>query len=369
MRIRSLDALRGAIIVLMAIDHANALIGRGRLASEMWAGEWPAYAGDALAFLVRFVTHLSAPGFFLLMGAGMALFAAARRSQGWSRGRITGFFVLRGGLLIALQFALENPAWRFGQVGPPDGIVYVGVLYALGAGMVLGGLLVWFPPVVLAGISAALLLATEALLPASPSGLPVLQALLLVPGFATVGAGGLYVLYPLLPWLGVVGLGIAFGAWVREDADRALAAAGWIGLGALALFAILRIANGYGNIRPWGGRGWIDFFNLVKYPPALTFLLLTLGLDLLLLRLFTAIERTGSNLLNALVVYGRAPLLFYLLHLYLFAGLGQWISPAGMPAAQMFLYWFGGLVILLPVCWAFGEFKQTRPVDSLWRLF
>jgi len=103
----------------------------------MWAILFPFYGGDGVAFLTRWVTHLAAPGFFFLMGAGMVFFTRSRRSQGWSSRRIALHFAIRGLLLIALQFTLENFVWSLG--GMVDQ-VYFGVLYALGGGLILGTL-------------------------------------------------------------------------------------------------------------------------------------------------------------------------------------------------------------------------------------
>ena len=138
-RISTLDALRGLIMILMALDHANHFIAQQHSPGEYWGGQFPVYH-DALAFLSRLVTHLSAPGFFFLMGVGMMLFTDSRRKQGWSWRAVVGHFLIRGGLLIGLQFLVVNRAWELS----PGGWVletYVGVLFALGGAMVLGSLL------------------------------------------------------------------------------------------------------------------------------------------------------------------------------------------------------------------------------------
>jgi uncharacterized membrane protein len=83
-RLASIDLLRGLLMVVMALDHVGFMVGRFH-SQEMWAGAWTRYAG-AVPFLTRFVTHFCAPGFFLLMGAGLALAANTRARQGWSAG-------------------------------------------------------------------------------------------------------------------------------------------------------------------------------------------------------------------------------------------------------------------------------------------
>src|SRR4030042_2962101 len=113
-RFIALDAHRGFIMVLMAIDHASYFIARVHSA-EFWGAALPVYP-SAIWFWTRWITHLCAPGFFFLMGIGMILFADARRQAGWEEGRITRFFVIRGLLLIFLQLFVEDPAWILGTL-------------------------------------------------------------------------------------------------------------------------------------------------------------------------------------------------------------------------------------------------------------
>ncbi len=365
-RLPALDALRGLIMILMALDHANGLIARAKLEPEMWALQFPFYRGEALAFVTRLVTHLAAPGFFFLMGSGMVFFLASRRRRGWPVWQIASHFLLRGALLVVLQFLVENPAWRLGGAGG-GGVIYVGVLYALGGGMILGSLLLLLPPRWLLPASAGLILGIEVLLPESSPGFfvqPANRVLWLAPGYAEIGAQGIWVLYPILPWLGLLGLGMAYGHWLRADQSRALHATLWIGLVALAVFFPLRYLGGFGNIRPILGADWIAFLNLVKYPPSLTFLLFTMGLNLCLLGLLSRIQPSRGRLLEPLAVFGRVPLFFYLLHLYLYAILGQVISPAGMPIAAMYPFWVLGLIVLYPLCRYFGTLKRRSPAES-----
>jgi hypothetical protein len=137
----ALDALRGLIIVLMAIDHANHFIARKHPSGEYYRSPMPVY-DDTLTFFTRFVTHLCAPGFFFLMAIGMVLFAESRRERGWSEIQIIKHFWIRGGILIVLQLLLINRAW---ELRPFFGMSYFGVLYALGATMIVGSLLLKVP--------------------------------------------------------------------------------------------------------------------------------------------------------------------------------------------------------------------------------
>ncbi len=362
-RLLPLDTLRGLLMVVMALDHANTFISHGKRGFELWTGSFPEYYGDALAFLTRGVTHIAAPGFFFLMGAGMVLFAHSRRGQGWSTARIARHFALRAALLFFLQFCVENPAWRLGQ--PDNGQTYYGVLYALGGAMLIGILLLRLPQRWLIGLSVLLIGLTELLLPADRSGALGYASLLrlwLLPGYSE----DMLVLYPLMPWLGVLGLGMAYGQWLERDRERAYRDALRLGAAALVLFVPLRLCNGFGNIRPMQGNDWIAFLNVVKYPPSLTFLLLTLGIDLVVLGLFAQAADKIEHLFKPLAVFGRVPLFFYVSHLYLYGLLGLWITTG---IAAMYPYWLLGLMILFPLCWGYGRVKQSRPINSLWRSF
>src|SRR5262245_23693850 len=113
-RLLPLDMVRGLLMIVMALDHANLFIAHQHSSGEFWNRPLPHYE-SAIAFLTRFVTHMAAPGFFFLMGAGMILFAEARRDLGWSEWRIARQFVVRGLALIGLQMLVENPAWQFGE--------------------------------------------------------------------------------------------------------------------------------------------------------------------------------------------------------------------------------------------------------------
>jgi uncharacterized membrane protein len=133
-RLYPLDALRGLVIVVMALDHANYFIAQQHSPGEYWGGPFPYYA-SALPFLTRLVTHFAAPGFFFLMGVGMLLFAESRWRQGWNIWKIRAHFWIRGVVLILLQLILVNRIWEAGPGFFPE--TYIGVLIALGGTMIL----------------------------------------------------------------------------------------------------------------------------------------------------------------------------------------------------------------------------------------
>jgi len=365
-RLFPLDALRGLIVVLMALDHANHFIAQQHSPGEYWGGRFPVYH-ETLVFLTRLVTHLAAPGFFFLMGAGMQLFANSRRKQGWSKWAIIRHFLIRGGLLIVLQLLVVNRAWELSPGG--WGLdIYVGVLFALGGAMILGSLLLWLKPTILLPLTIAFVLGAELLAPAPgqwDQAFSLLTRLLLVPG----GSLELWVNYPILPWLELVAFGILFGHWLVNDSRAAFDLALKLGAVFILAFLVLRALDGFGNIRPRAGNTWIDFLNVVKYPPSITFTLLTMGVNLILLGLFARAGEKLQRFLQPLVVFGWVPLFFYLVHLFLYAGLGLWLAPDGVSIPRMYPYWLLGLLILYPLCLWYGQFKHRQPANSMWRFF
>ncbi len=363
-RVLALDALRGLIIVLMAFDHANFFIAQQHSGGEHWGGPFPVYE-SAVPFLARLVTHPAAPGFTFLMGIGMVLFAQSRRSRGWSEWAITRHFVVRGTLLIALQLLVVNQAWKLGPEPFPQ--VYQGVLVALGGGMILGSLLLQLKPAYLLVVATALFVGIEFTHPdANQWGQIFDQPLGLIFGYSG-GDASFWSNYPILPWLELVVLGMVFGKWIVADRQRAYKRSLMLGGVFLVAFVVIRAANGFGNIRPRAGDSWIDFLNVVKYPPAMTFTLLAMGVNLIILWSFVLLTNRPSRGLSVLAVFGRTPLFFYVSHLFLYAILGRWLTPAGTTIPAMVPYWFLGLVVLFPLCSWYATFKQKAPQNAVLR--
>ena len=360
-------------MVLMAIDHASFFIARVH-ASETWFA--PGEYASMTAFLTRWVTHLCAPGFFLLMGAGLVWLAEARRRDGWTPARIRRFFVTRGLVLLVIQHVVENPAWILGLVSAADaaavapptggdvGDVYLAfaVISALGAAMIFWGLLIRLPSAAIAVITAAAFVAGWAATPAASDA----AALFSIPMrlFFVMGqTSPVVVAYPFVPWLVPAGLGVLLGRAMLADADRTRRSLVWVGLGAITVFVALR-AGGLGDYHQ-AGPGLIGFLNLTKYPPSLDFLLVTLGINLMLVSPLARVR--ARAIVGPLEVFGRSPLFFYLLHLYVFGAL-SWAFPHGTSWPVMYAVWAAAVAAMYPACRWYAGFKARRPVDSVWRL-
>lgn len=373
-RIPSLDALRGLMVILMALDHARFFVAKTHPV-EHWSASLPQYQ-DSISFLTRLSSHLCAPGFFFLMGIGMVLFADSRRRQGWSDARIVRHFILRGALLLILQQFVVNPAWFLGTMGSTAILENAGggdtawfnldVLYGLGASMMILSLLLRVNGLFVAVVSLGMIGVTQILIPSPEHASGIyspLVRMLLIPG----QTGILLVLYPIIPWVGIAGLGLAFGRWVVRDRAKAFHWLPVVGVGFLVFFLVVRGLGGFGNFHAPDGNNWVFFLNTTKYPPSLTFILFTLGVDLLLLAFLSRLDPLPAQH-NSLLVFGRSALFFYVVHLYLYA-LGGFAFPAGANLVVVYAVWLFGLALLYPLCRWYGRFKAWTAPNAVWRFF
>jgi len=359
-----LDLLRGLIIIFMALDHANYFVAQQHASGEYWGGPMPTFP-TTLAFLTRLVTHFCAPGFFFLMGTGMSLLAESRRERGWSEWRIIRHFLLRGAFLILLQFTLINFIWRSGPIYFPN--TYVGVLVALGGGMILCSFALRLKPLPLLLLASLFFVGTELLHPDPSLWNQITQD---APNLLLLRSGGTsthWSNYPILPWVELILFGMAFGRWFKSDQKLAFRRAAILGFVFLVGFLLLRLGDGFGNIRPREGGQWIDFFNLVKYPPSMTFTLFTMGVNLLLLWFFSLMPERSQQFTSPIAVFGQAPLFVYILHLPLYLVLGRWLTPDGTSLGVMYAIWLLGLLLLYPLTLWYARFKHQQKPESLLR--
>ncbi len=373
-RISQLDLLRGFIMVVMAIDHVAYLVAK-RHPSEFWNVALPEYP-SVLAFFTRAITHLSAPGFFFLMGAGIALFHGSRTRRGWSQWRIARYFVTRGLVIILINQFLENPAWFAGILtADPDAVwpvpvqdmsnvrVAFGVLTALGGSMIIAGLLSALPTVALVVTGLAAIVASQVLTPDAAQAeaqYSLFMRFLTVPGVT----GFAYVSYAVLPWLGVTLCGMALGRRARERPTTIVPIGFTVGLVLLGMFVVMRAIGGFGNHHPAPGSSLIDFLNVTKYPPSLTFLSLTLGVNLILLSLLPRLPGAWRDVLD---VYGKSPMFFYLAHIWLFAMIGLPFRQ-GTGYGVLYLVWLCGMIPLFFACRRYTAFKRAKPAESFWQM-
>lgn len=318
-RLVSVDVLRGLVMVIMALDHTRDFLSYARPAPEDLA-----HTSVAL-FLTRFITHYCAPVFAFLAGTGA--FLSTRRGK--SIQQVSWFFLTRGLWLVLLELTVVDFAWGFVPWA------HAGVIWGLAWSMVAMAVIVWLPLRWIAALGISMI-ATHNLLdrinPASFGRFSWLWVLLHSPGrIPLTDHFAFSVRYVLIPWVGVMAAGFAFGKLLLRPDRRK-----WtlnLGICATVLFFVLRGINLYGNgiaglppryglsAGPWSAQSSlsltvISFFNTLKYPPSLDYLLMTLGPSLILLGLLDHVK-AERKLSRILLVFGRVPLFYYVLHLYL----------------------------------------------------
>lgn len=312
-RLLSIDALRGLVILFMLLDHVRETFLLHRQVSDPMdiANTEPAL------FFSRTLAHLCAPVFVLLTGLSAWLFGEKYAGKA----DVSAFLFKRGLFLVVLEFTLVNFAWTF-QL--PPSVIYLQVIWAIGLSMIALSLLVWLPRWLLLTLSLAIIAGhnlLDGLHFAPESALHVPWAILHDRGWIEVGDSlRLRTSYPLLPWIGVIGLGYALGPWFARAADSRGRQQGLLlgGVAGLLGFVGLRVINAYGE-KPWAVEDTtvqtlMAFFNITKYPPSLLFISLTVSIGLLLLLVFERLQT--RRWIRWLTVFGSAPMFFYLLHLY-----------------------------------------------------
>lgn len=372
-RLESIDLVRGLAMVLMALDHVRDHLHRGVLHDPTdLSSTTPAL------FVTRWITHFCAPVFVFLAGTGSFLWAARGRSPG----ETSRYLLTRGLWLVALELTVINWEW---QMGIRFDALLGQVIWALGWSMVVLALLVRLP-LAASALFGVVMIAGHDLLdgvrPETLGPLATLWRVLHVPGPVTWASGRtLMVMYPLVPWLGVMAAGYAFGALYRRPADERRGAILALGMLLTAAFVALRAINGYGDPAPWSPQRdplftALSFLNCQKYPPSLLFLLMTLGPALLLL---AALERGVPRLSRPLIVFGRVPLFYYLVHLAVIDALTVALAVArygsrtrelfatGPPAGYgyglpvVYLAWIALVAALYPLCrWYAGVKARGR---------
>jgi uncharacterized membrane protein len=320
-RIRSIDIVRGMVMVLMALDHVRVFSGI------------PAGGPTPGLFLTRWVTNFCAPIFFFLAGTGAFLYG---RKVG-DRPVLTRWLAVRGSWLVLLELTVLRFAWTFNF----DYAHYVlaGVIWSLGLSMIVMAGLVRLPVRAIAAFGIGTIVFQDVVVqlvtrtfPALAQGqAPWYAALLYFGGPVSLGrpeGPTLFVLYSLFSWVGIMAAGYAFGSVLTVDAERRHRYLIALGVGAVLAFLALRGLDLYGDRSHWHGAddgrpAWMQFLSTSKYPASLLFTLMTLGPMFLVL---PTLERARNRIADVLALFGRVPLFFYLLHIPLIHAVAMLVS-------------------------------------------
>ena len=367
-RIDSVDLVRGIVIVLMAIDHVRVYSGV------------PAGGATFGIFFTRWITHFCAPAFVFLAGTAAYLYG---RSVGWDRKKLSIFLLTRGALLVALELTLIKMAWTFNA--DYSQFILLGVIWMLGWCMIMMAGLVWLPVTAVGVIGLALMFGQQligmglgAVRDSAGAVAPVLDVLYLG---QQEWPARVNILYVLIPWIGVMAAGYAFGAIMTRPPEERRRKLLFIGGSATAAFLLIAGATTFLNAAPADAPpAIIRMLNQQKYPASQLFLLMTLGPTILLLPF---VEGARNRVARFFTTFGRVPMFYYLLHIpviHLLAlitmklagasGMSQWYAKAPyteVPAEQRWrlvtLYgvFVLAIAILYPLCVWYARRKSTNP--------
>ena len=376
-RIKSIDLARGLVMIIMALDHSRDLL------HTLAPTQSPTNLATTtpILFFTRWITHFCAPTFVFLSGVSAYLSSKGRPEPNDNR----SFLLRRGIWLIVLEFTLVNfGLWmdiRFRSL-------IFEVIGTIGVGFIILSLMDKVPVRIL-GITALILIFGHDLL--SPVMLPLPPVLQFIASFL-MGPGAfqlsphllLVIGYPVLPWLGIMLAGWVCGRVFEWPAPARKKFLIRTGLTALGLFLLLRTANIYGDPARWsvqknGLYTLLSFINVSKYPPSLLFTLLTLGLLFIFLCFTESLDNKCTRIVS---VYGRTPLFYFLIHIYLIHlimfgmifgqgfGLqdlvfgpmryGQPAKGSGIGLPYVYCVWIGVVLVMYPVCRWYGRYKAAN---------
>lgn len=393
-RLAAVDALRGGVMIVMALDHVRDFVHRGAMSQS----PTDLTTTTTMLFLTRWVTHFCAPIFMLTAGLG-AYFYLSRRSpdEGGLRGgertraQLARFLVTRGLWLMFLELTLMQFAYNFSPSTSYP--IFLLVLWVLGASMIVLAGLIWLPITWIAVISVATIVLhhlLDGVRAASFGSFGPVWTLLHQVGAFSVAGRTLIAPYTLIPWFAVMALGYSLGplfAKPEEQRQRLLMRLGTL---ITIAFLLVRGLNLYGDPSRWAWQSsatltMLSFLNTTKYPPSLSFLLMTLGPALIAL---SFLDRARFSRSNPLIVFGRVPLFYFVVHFfaahaslvvlallsYGTAALGFMFQPVpsmGGPANAFppnfgydlwvaYAVWMAMVIALFPLCAWFARLKERR---------
>ncbi len=379
-RISSIDILRGAIMLIMALDHVRDFFHHVSPTSD----PTDMATTTPILFFTRWITHFCAPTFVFLSGVSAHL-AGTRRTKA----ELSDFLIKRGLWLVFVEVVILTFAF---SLNPFYNVFVLQVLWAIGFSMILLGLVVRAPLAVIGVLGGVIFFCHDILdyVNFPKTGLASsLDNLFLMSHGSVIALGAnrfAFDLYAIIPWTGVMFLGFVFGKLYTPsfDAQKRKKILRYTGFGVLVLFLVLRFINKYGDPNPWGVQRdgvytFLSFLNVSKYPPSLLYSCMTIGTSLVIL---SFIENIQNKFTDILIIYGNVPFFYYVLHFYLIRTLDvilffasgyhtdQIVSknspflfrPAdmGFNLLGVYLVWLLVIVILYFPCRWFSKYKKTH---------
>jgi uncharacterized membrane protein len=376
-RIASIDILRGIVMIIMALDHTreffhhDALIGNDPLNFK---------TTSAFLFFTRWITHYCAPIFVFLSGTSVFLYAQRNKTKK----QVAFFLFTRGIWLIIAEIIIVNGLWQFGY----NRFLLLEVFWAIGMSMVCLSLLQFLPYRLLLGIGLLIVVghnALDSIQVTQPAAASVIWSLVHAPNlYQPFPNYFILIAYPFLPWLGLMICGYCLGKLYTKNINPAYRKLFLLttGIIIIALFIIIRLINVYGDRQHWSIQQTplftvLDFVNTTKYPPSLLYMLMTIGPALILLAV-------TENIVNAftriVVVFGRVPFVYYMLHILVLhslarifmlisgRGSGDALFPgfpvhpdAGYSLWVVYVVWISAVIILYFPCKWYGNYRRNHP--------
>ena len=305
-RVASVDVLRGAIMIVMALDHIRDFLHRSAITG---ASPTDFRTTTTVLFLTRWITHFCAPVFALTAGLGAWFWL----QNGRTRSQLSRFLVTRGLWLMLLELTVMRVAYQFAWWS--EAPLFLLVFWSLGLSMVALAAIIWLPIRAIAPLGAAIILLHPLL-----ADVPVARFL---HQLFIAQISGLTVIspYPLLPWLGVMALGFGLGPLFTGAPEMRRKWLLRLGTAAVIGFVALRFI-GWGDPLPRQlgaefGHPVLGFLNTNKYPASPQFLLMTLGPAFLALVLLERVAVAGNRVAEFVKMFGRVPMMYYVVHFYL----------------------------------------------------
>jgi uncharacterized membrane protein len=379
-RIESIDVLRGIVIVIMALDHVRDYFHADNFLFE----PNDLSQSNPAIFFTRWITHFCAPTFVFL--AGTSAFLVGKRK---TKKQLSVFLLTRGLWLMLLEITVVSFAWNF---NPAFTFTRLQVIWTIGLSMIILSAVIHLPKQVIL-ILGLLILFCHNLLDNIHATQNTFRDFIwaelherkrfVIRGY-TIATG-----YPTVPWFGIMALGYCFGQFYKKgfEAIKRKKYLLTIGGSAILLFIILRSTNIYGDKEIWSQQhsfamSVCSFLNVTKYPPSLLYSLMTLGVSIIFLAFS---EKKPGWLGNKLIHFGRVPMFFYLLHLYLIHLLATlaivisgrpwtdtilkfsanakdspWLAGYGFSLIGTYIVWFSIILILYPLCKWYDKYKQDH---------
>lgn len=383
-RINSIDITRGLVMVIMALDHVRDFMHT----TAMTQSPTDLQTTTTLLFMTRWVTHLCAPTFVFL--SGVSAYISFKRNNNFHDSR--NFLLKRGIWLLILEFTFINFALWFDI---HFRFMIMEVISAIGLSFIVLSFLLKLPSRTIGIIGLILIFGHDLLqlvpAPSNPVAL-FISSVLFRPSLLQISQGfSAFTAYPLIPWLGIMLAGFAVGEFFELPAEKRTKIFLRLGIAIISLFAILRFINVYGDPLKWSSQKsalftFLSFINTTKYPVSLLFTLLFLGITFLVLYLS---EKNENRFTGILSVYGKVPLFYFTIHLFLIHSLmfamlfiqgftgndlvfgafnnGRPKAGGGVDLAAIYVIWVSVVAILYPLCKWYGKYKSEHRENKFLR--